>query len=73
VDGVLVQGDCSGHLYAWDVADPNAQPTLLWNLDLGDCVESTPAVWHGWLYVGTRAGYLYGIADADTPAPTATG
>jgi outer membrane protein assembly factor BamB len=73
VDGVLLQGDCSGHLYAWDVADPNAQPTLLWNLDLGDCVESTPAVWHGWLYVGTRAGFLYGIADADTPAPTATG
>ena len=73
VDGVLLQGDCSGHLYAWDVSDPNAQPALLWNLDLGDCVESTPAVWHGWLYVGTRAGYLYGIANADTPAPTATG
>ena len=31
-----------------------------------------PAVWHGWLYVGTREGYLYGIADADTPPPTAT-
>jgi hypothetical protein len=28
-------------------------------------------VWHGWLYVGTREGYLYGIADPDTPAPTA--
>jgi outer membrane protein assembly factor BamB len=71
VDGVLLQGDCSGHLYAWDVADPNAEPTLLWNLDLGDCIESTPAVWHGWLYVGTREGYLYGIADAATPAPSA--
>lgn len=73
VDGTLLQGDCSGHLYAWDVSDPNAQPALRWNLDLGDCIESTPAVWHGWLYVGTRAGYLYGIADADTPPPTATG
>jgi hypothetical protein len=42
-------------------------------MNLGDCIESTPAVWHGWLYVGTRAGYIYGIADADTPPPTATG
>ena len=73
VDGTLLQGDCSGHLYAWDVSDPNAQPTLRWNLNLGDCIESTPAVWHGWLYVGTRAGSLYGIADANTPPPTATG
>jgi hypothetical protein len=73
VDGTLLQGDCSGHLYAWDVSDPNAQPTLRWSLNLGDCIESTPAVWHGWLYVGTRAGYLYGIADANTPPPTATG
>ena len=71
VDGTLLQGDCSGHLYAWDVSDPNAQPTFEWDLDLGDCIESTPAVWHGWLYVGTREGYLYGIADADTPPPTA--
>jgi outer membrane protein assembly factor BamB len=73
VDGTLLQGDCSGHLYAWDVSDPNAQPSLEWNMNLGDCIESTPAVWHGWLYVGTRAGYIYGIADADTPPPTATG
>jgi hypothetical protein len=28
-------------------------------------------VWQGWLYVGTREGYIYGIADADTPAPAA--
>jgi PQQ-like domain len=72
VDGTLLQGDCSGHLYAWDVSDPDAQPTLRWNLDLGDCIESTPAVWHGWLYVGTREGFIYGVADADTPAPTAS-
>ena len=72
VDGTLLQGDCSGHLYAWDVSDPNAAPILRWNLDLGDCVESTPAVWHGWLYVGTREGFFYGIADAVAPAPTAT-
>jgi hypothetical protein len=71
VDGTLIQGDCSGHLYAWDVSDPTVRPPLRWNLDLGDCVESTPAVWHGWLYVGTREGFFYGIADEGTPAPPA--
>jgi len=69
VDGTLLQGDCSGHLYAWDVSDPTVHPPLEWNLDLGDCIESTTAVWHGWLYVGTREGYVYGIADPHTPAP----
>jgi hypothetical protein len=71
VDGTLIQGDCSGHLYAWDVSDPTVPPSLRWDLDLGDCIESTPAVWHGWLYVGTREGYFYGIADQDTPPPAA--
>jgi outer membrane protein assembly factor BamB len=70
VDGTLLQGDCSGHLYAWDVSDPTVPPPLEWNLNLGNCVESTPAVWHGWLYVGTREGYIYGIADRGTVAPT---
>ena len=69
VDGTLIQGDCSGHLYAWDVSDPTVRPPLRWSLDLGDCVESTPAVWDGWLYVGTREGFFYGIVDGGTAAP----
>jgi outer membrane protein assembly factor BamB len=69
VDDVLLVGDCTGHLSAWDVSEPADPPPLLWSLDLGDCIESTPAVWDGWLYVGTREGYIYGIADAETPAP----
>lgn len=66
VDGVLILGDCSGDVYAWDVADPRVEPALLWKLHFNGCVESTPAVWDGWLYFGTRQGYLYGIADART-------
>ena len=46
-------------------------PALRWNLDLGDCIESTPAVWQGWLYVGHAGGLLYGIADAGTAVPRA--
>ena len=64
VDGVLILGDCTGDVYAWDVSDPRREPPLLWKLHFDGCVESTPAVWHGWLYFGTRGGYLYGIADA---------
>jgi len=63
VDGVLILGDCTGDMYAWDVSDPRVQPALLWKLHFNACIESTPAVWDGWLYFGTRGGYLYGIAD----------
>lgn len=66
VDGVLIQGDCTGDLYAWNVADPQRSPGLIWKMHLNGCIEATPAVWHGWLYFGTREGYLYGIADART-------
>jgi putative pyrroloquinoline-quinone binding quinoprotein len=66
VEGVLLQGDCSGNLHAWRLA-AFRDPQPMWSLDLGECLESTPAVWDGWLYVGTREGYLFGIADPDTP------
>ncbi len=70
VDGVLLHGDCSGRLSAWDLTARAGPPPLLWTLDLGDCIESTPAVWQGWLYLGTREGYLYGIADVETAPPS---
>jgi outer membrane protein assembly factor BamB len=67
VDGVLIQGDCAGDLFAWNVSDPSKSPGLIWSMHFDGCIESTPAVWHGWLYFGTREGYFYGIANADTP------
>ena len=69
VDGVLIQGDCTGALYAWDVSSPRKKPRQLWKMQFGGCVESTPAVWHGWLYVGTRLGQIYGIADPAKKEP----
>jgi outer membrane protein assembly factor BamB len=63
VDGVLIQGDCKGDLWAWDVSEPDADPVLIWKLHFNDCIESTPAVWRGWIYLGTRQGYLYGLTD----------
>jgi outer membrane protein assembly factor BamB len=63
VDGVLIQGDCAGDLWAWDVSEPEADPVLLWKLHFTDCIESTPVVWRGWIYLGTRQGYLYGLTE----------
>lgn len=63
VDGVLIQGDCRGDLWAWDVSMPDDAPVLLWKLHFNDCIESTPAVWRGWIYLGTRQGYLYGLTE----------
>jgi outer membrane protein assembly factor BamB len=63
VDDVWVQGDCEGQLHGYDVADTSAEPTELWSVELEGCIESTPAVWHGRLFVGTRAGSFYAVGD----------
>ncbi|MCB0990857.1 MAG: PQQ-binding-like beta-propeller repeat protein [Acidimicrobiales bacterium] len=63
VDDVLIQGDCNGVLHAFDVSDTRATPTELWRVDIGGCIESTPAVWDGTIYVGTRGGKVHAIGD----------
>lgn len=60
-DGVLVQGDCSGVLHAFDVRNERRRPRELWSVTLGGCIEATPAVWRGRIWVGTRGGALYAI------------
>ena len=61
VGNVLLEGDCAGYLNAFDVTNPRRTPGRLWRLGLGGCIEATPAVWQGRIYVGTRAGALYAI------------
>ena len=63
VDGVLIQGDCSGALHAYDLSDTTVDPPELWTAALGGCIESTPAVWKGRIFVGTRAGFVVGLGD----------
>ncbi|MDD9369002.1 MAG: PQQ-binding-like beta-propeller repeat protein, partial [Acidimicrobiales bacterium] len=65
VDGVLIQGDCEGGLHAYDLSDTTVAPPELWSVDLDGCIESTPALWHGRLFVGTRGGQFYAIGDAE--------
>ena len=60
VDDVLIQGDGSGKLRAWNlVKDKN--PINKWTIQLGGNIESTAAVWKGSLYVGSRDGKFYKI------------
>ncbi|MEZ5273745.1 MAG: PQQ-binding-like beta-propeller repeat protein [Ilumatobacteraceae bacterium] len=61
VDGVLIQADANGTIHAYDLADPRVEPTEIWSLDLDGNIESTPVVWNGRIYVGTRGGYFYCI------------
>jgi len=63
VDGVLLQGDCGGTLHAYDISNPRREPPELWSLSLGSCIESTPSVLEGMIWVGTRGGGVYGIGD----------
>jgi PQQ-like domain len=64
VDDVLIQGDCSGVLHGYDVSDTSVAPPELWDVTLEGCIESTPAVWKGRIFVGTRAGRFYAMGDA---------
>ncbi len=63
VDDVLVQGDCAGVLHGYDVRDPRLQPTELWQVSLGGCIEATPAVWKGSIYLATRGGKFFALRD----------
>jgi outer membrane protein assembly factor BamB len=66
VDDVLIQGDCRGGvLRGFDVSDTTVVPPQLWAIQLGGCVESTPTVWGGRIYVGTRSGYFHAIDQRD--------
>ena len=61
IDDVLLQGDCAGDLHAYDVSDQRRAPPELWKVSLGGCIEATPSVWRGRVFVGTRAGAMYAL------------
>lgn len=63
VDDVWIQGDCAGGIHAFDVSDTTVTPPELWNVQVVGCVESTPAVWDGRIFVGTRGGRFVAVGD----------
>jgi outer membrane protein assembly factor BamB len=64
IGDTLLVGDCSGILHAFDITKAAKKPHELWTMQLSGCIESTPAVWHGMIWVGARGGAMYGIGNA---------
>ena len=64
VDDQLLVGTCTGKLNRYTLRNP-AKPKKVWSFKIpsGGCVESTPAVWKGNIYVGNRDGYFYAIGE----------
>lgn len=61
VDDTLVVATCAGDVRGYSLADPRA-PVRDWTVSLGEtCLEATPAIWDGTIYVGSRDGYLRAI------------
>jgi hypothetical protein len=65
IDGTLIACDAQGYVRAYDVTDTRVDPPEIWTLRLpsGGAIESTPVVWKGRIYVGSRDGYFYCIGD----------
>jgi len=60
---VAVNCDFAAALRAYDLVDP-ASPVERWEVAVtGGCIESTPAVWDGTIYVGSRDGFFYAVGD----------
>jgi hypothetical protein len=57
----LIVGTCARPgLRGYTLEDP-AEPRLRWEVALPGCVEATPVVWRGSIYVGTRDGRLHAV------------
>ncbi|MDH3462555.1 MAG: PQQ-binding-like beta-propeller repeat protein, partial [Acidimicrobiia bacterium] len=59
IGGILVTATCLGDVRAYSLDDP-AKPIKLWSLAIGGgaCLESTPAIWNGRIYIGSRDGFM---------------
>lgn len=63
VDETLIAATCGGQIRAYSLADPRS-PTPTWTHQVSEsCLESTPAVWNGQLFLGSRDGGFYAIGD----------
>lgn len=66
-DTLLIMTNCVSedrNLRAYDLADPLA-PVQMWEstITTGGCVEATPAVWNGQVFIGSRDGFMYAFGS----------
>jgi len=58
---VAVDCDLDSGFRAYDISNPY-QPEQIWESRVtGGCIESTPGVWNGTMYVGSRDGFFYAL------------
>tara|TARA_B100000686_G_C16505073_1_gene819122 strand:- start:71 stop:919 length:849 start_codon:yes stop_codon:yes gene_type:complete len=63
VGNILIIGDCGGHLRAYGVQQPDVEPIEIWRVEIGGCLEATPTVWEGRIYIGSREGGLFALGE----------
>jgi hypothetical protein len=58
---VSVNCDTTAALRVYDVSNPRSPRTIEEHAFAGGCIESTPALWKGTLFVGSRDGFFYAV------------
>jgi outer membrane protein assembly factor BamB len=64
IDRNLLVATCTGELLNFSIEDPR-NPVPVWSLQVhsGGCIESTPVVWKGKIFFGSRDGFLYAFGE----------
>ncbi len=58
VDSMLIVATCTGELRGYSLTEPTA-PVLAWTIQVSpSCLEATPAIWNGSIYIGSRDGHI---------------
>jgi outer membrane protein assembly factor BamB len=64
IGDALLVATCEGELRSYDLSEPR-HPQANWTLQLSEsCIESTPAVWKGMIFVGARDGKFYAVGES---------
>ena len=63
IDDQLLVATCGGEFLNYALQE-NTLPNLLWKYPVASgCIESTPIVWQGEIFVGARDGYFYKVGE----------
>lgn len=61
VDNNLIVASCRGIIYNFDITNDSLNEVWQKQIPGGSCIESTPAIWNGQIFFGSRDGYIYSI------------
>lgn len=61
IDNNLVVASCRGIVYNFDITNDTLNEIWQKQIPGGSCIESTPAIWNGQIFFGSRDGYIYSI------------